>query len=165
VDAGVILFWVVAVIAVASALTVILHRNVVYCALALVMTLFQVALMFVALDAHLIALLQVIVYAGAIVVLFLFVIMLLSLDREMPHPGRFGTRAASIAVTVALAAELSVAALISEPGAVAPPPPGFGSARMVAERLFSVHLLPFELTSALLLVAMVGAVVMARRRA
>jgi len=161
----VILFWVLAVIAVASALTVILHRNVVYCALALVVALLQVALMFAALDAHLIALLQVIVYAGAIVVLFLFVIMLLSLERDAPHPGRFGARAASIAVTVALAVELGVAALVSEPGAPAPPPADFGSARMVAERLFTVHLLPFELTSILLLVAMVGAVVMARRRA
>jgi NADH-quinone oxidoreductase subunit J len=165
VDPGVILFWVVAVIAVASALTVILHRNVVYCALALVMTLFQVALMFVALDAQLIALLQVIVYAGAIVVLFLFVIMLLSLERDVPHPRRFGARAASIAVTVVLGVELGVAALISGPASPAPPPVDFGSARMVAERLFSAHLLPFELTSVLLLVAMVGAVVMARRRA
>jgi NADH-quinone oxidoreductase subunit J len=164
-DRDVILFWVVAVLAVASALTVILHRNVVYCALALVVTLFQVALMFVALDAPLIALLQVIVYAGAIVVLFLFVIMLLSLEPDVPPPGGAGRRAASIALTVALAVELGVAALISEPGSTPPPPADFGSTRMVAERLFSVHLLPFELTSVLLLVAMVGAVVMARRRA
>ena len=160
-----ILFWVVAAIAVASALTVILHRNVVYCALALVVTLFQVALIFVALDAPLIALLQVIVYAGAIVVLFLFVIMLLSLEPEVPHPGRYGTRALACVLTVALAVELGVAALISEPGPAPPAPVDFGSTLMVGQRLFSVHLLPFELTSVLLLVAMVGAVVMARRRA
>ena len=159
-----ILFWVVAVIAVASALTVILHRNVVYCALALVVTLFQVALMFVALDAHLIALLQVIVYAGAIVVLFLFVIMLLSLEPDV-HPGLYGTRAAAIALSVVLGVELGVATLISEPGVATPAPADFGSTLMVGQRLFSVHLLPFELTSVLLLVAMVGAVVMARRRA
>jgi NADH-quinone oxidoreductase subunit J len=165
VDADMILFWIVAVLAVASALTVILHRNAVYCALALVMTLFQVALMFVALDAHLIALLQVIVYAGAIVVLFLFVIMLLSLEPDMPRPGRHGARATAIALTVALGVELGVAALISEPGSPAPIPLDFGSTQMVARQLFSVYLLPFELTSVLLLVAMVGAVVMARRRA
>jgi NADH-quinone oxidoreductase subunit J len=165
VDQDVILFWIVAVIAVASALTVILHRNVVYCALALVMTLFQVALMFVALDAHLIALLQVIVYAGAIVVLFLFVIMLLNLEPDVPRPGRYGPLAAAIALTVVLGVELGLAALISEPGVVAPAPVDFGSTRMVGQRLFSAHLLPFELTSILLLVAMVGAVVMARRRA
>ena len=164
-DRDVILFWVVAVLSVASALTVILHRNPVYCALALVMALFQVALMFVVLDAHLIALLQVIVYAGAIVVLFLFVIMLLSLDPDVPHPGRYRMRAASVTLAVVLGAEVGAAVVLSEPGSPIPAPFDFGSTRMVAERLFSAHLLPFELTSVLLLVAMVGAVVMARRRA
>jgi NADH-quinone oxidoreductase subunit J len=164
VDGDVILFWVVAVLSIASALTVVLHRNPVYCALALVAALFQVALMFVALDAHLIALLQVIVYAGAIVVLFLFVIMLLSLEPDVPHPGRYGTRAASITIAVVLGVEIGAAVLISGRGSLVPTPVGFGSTRMVAERLFSTHLLPFELTSVLLLVAVVGAVVMARRR-
>jgi len=160
----VILFWVVSVLGVASALVVVLHRNVVYCALALVMTLFQVALMFVALDAHLIALLQIIVYAGAIVVLFLFVIMLLSLEPDTPRPGRYGIRAASIALIAVLGVELAVAVVLSEPGSPVPPPVDFGSTQVVAGRLFSAHVLPFELTSVLLLVAMVGAVVMARRR-
>jgi len=160
-----ILFWVVAVLSVASALTVVLHRNPVYCALALVMALFQVALMFVALDAHLIALLQVIVYAGAIVVLFLFVIMLLSLEPDVPHPGRYTTRMASIALTVVLGVEIGAAVLVAQPGALAPPPVDFGSTRMIGQKLFSEYLLPFELTSVLLLVAIVGAVVLARRRA
>jgi NADH-quinone oxidoreductase subunit J len=164
VDRDVILFWVVAVLSVASALTVVLHRNPVYCALALVMALFQVALMFVALDAHLIALLQVIVYAGAIVVLFLFVIMLLSLEPDVPHPGRYAMRAASIALAVVLGVEAGAAVLVSEPGPLLPPPVDFGSTHMIAKKLFSTYLLPFELTSVLLLVAMVGAVVMARRR-
>jgi NADH-quinone oxidoreductase subunit J len=165
VDPGVILFWVVAVLAVVSALIVVFHRNAVYSALALVMALFQVALIFVALDAHLIALLQVIVYAGAIVVLFLFVIMLLSLGREAPPSGGYGVRGAAFAVTVALGVELGVAALVSTPGSPAPLPLDFGSTRLIARWLFSTYLLPFELTSVLLLVAMVGAVVMARRRA
>jgi len=158
-----ILFWVVAVVSVASALTVVLHRNPVYCALALVMALFQVALMFVALDAHLIALLQVIVYAGAIVVLFLFVIMLLSLEPDVPHPGRYGMRGAAIALAVLLGVEVGAAILVSESPSLVAPARDFGSTRMVAERLFTAHVLPFELTSVLLLVAMVGAVVMARR--
>jgi NADH-quinone oxidoreductase subunit J len=165
VDPDVILFWVAAVLAIASALTMVLHRNVVYCALALVMALFQVALMFVALDAHLIALLQVIIYAGAIVVLFLFVIMLLNLEPDAPHRGRFGGRGASIMLVGVLAVELGLAAVISEPASPFPLPFDFGSTRVVAEKLFSVYLLPFELTSVVLLVAMVGAVVMARRRA
>jgi NADH-quinone oxidoreductase subunit J len=165
VDRDVILFWIVAIVAVASSLTVVLHRNPVYCALALVMALFQVALMFVALDAHLIALLQVIVYAGAIVVLFLFVIMLLSLEPDVPHPGRYGMRTAAVTFAVVLGVETGAAVLSSAPGSPAAAPVAFGSTQMIAERLFTVHLLPFELTSILLLVAMVGAVVMARRRA
>lgn len=158
-------FWIVAIVSIASALTVILHRNPVYCALALVMALFQVALMFVALDAHLIALLQIIVYAGAIVVLFLFVIMLLSLEPDVPHSGRYGVRGVSIALAVVLGIEIGAAIVVSRPGSAIPAPSDFGTTQMVAERLFSAHVLPFELTSVLLLVAMVGAVVMARRRA
>ena len=158
-------FWVVAVLTVAAALTVVLHRNPVYCALALVLALFQVAVMFVALNAQLIALLQVIIYAGAIVVLFLFVIMLLSLEPEVPHPGRYGMRAASIALAVVLAGEAGAAVLISGPDAPLPAAFDVESTRMLAHSLFTTHLLPFELTSVLLLVAMVGAVVIARRRA
>ena len=160
-----ILFWIVAVVAVASALTVVLHRHPVYSALALVVALFQVAVVFVALQAHLIALLQVIVYAGAIVVLFLFVIMLLSLEADVPHPGRYGMRAAAIALTVVLGIELAAATVQSGPASAALLPPDFGSTEMIAQRLFTTHLLSFELTSVLLLAAVVGAVVLARRRA
>src|SRR5262249_4353406 len=87
-DDPVILFWILAIVTIPAALTVVLHRNPVYSALALVFTLLQVAIMFVALDAHLIAFLQVIIYAGAIVVLILFAIMLLSLEPEEPGDGR-----------------------------------------------------------------------------
>ncbi|MFM7144567.1 MAG: NADH-quinone oxidoreductase subunit J, partial [Alphaproteobacteria bacterium] len=71
-------FWIFAILSVISAVTTILHRNPIYSALSLVATLFLIAGMFVLLDAHLVAFLQVIVYAGAIMVLFLFVIMLIS---------------------------------------------------------------------------------------
>jgi NADH-quinone oxidoreductase subunit J len=163
---GLILFWIIAVVSVAAALTVVLHRHPVYSALALVVALFQVAVVFVVFQAHLIALLQVIVYAGAIVVLFLFVIMLLSLEPDVPHPGRYAMRAAAITLSVMLGIELAAASLVSRPPAEASLlPTDFGSTKMVAERLFTTHLLSFELTSVLLLVAVVGAVVMARRRA
>lgn len=160
-----ILFWVVALLTVASALTVVLHRNPVYSALALVVSLFQVAVIFVILQAHLIALLQVIVYAGAIVVLFLFVIMLLSLEPDVPHPGRYGTRAAAITLAVVMGIELGAATLLARAGPSPELPDRFGSTEMVAESLFTKYALPFELTSVLLLVAVVGAVVMARRSA
>jgi NADH-quinone oxidoreductase subunit J len=159
------LFYVVAFLTVASALTVVLHRNPVYSALALVFTLFQIAVLFVMLDAHLIAFLQVIVYAGAIVVLFLFVIMLLSLEPEEPLVGRLTLRTAVLAMATLLTLELGAVTLGAQPAPAKTPPEGFGSVASVAESLFTRHLLPFELTSVLLLVAVVGAVVMARRKA
>jgi len=160
------LFWILACVTIPAALTVILHRNPVYSALALVFTLFQVAIMFVALDAHLIAFLQIIIYAGAIVVLILFAIMLLSLEPEEPGDGRSSLRAAGWGAAALLGLELvAIAAVFPDtPAAEKPLPEGYGSVAKIAERLFTTHLLPFELTSVLLLVAVVGAVVMARRR-
>lgn len=161
------LFWILALLTVAGALTTVLHRNPVYSALALVFTLFQVAIIFLALDAYLVAFLQVIVYAGAIVVLFLFVIMLLALEPEEPLVGQVPLRAAAAGLTAILLAELGALALMDggAGGAAGSMPDGFGETASVATRLFSAHLLPFELTSVLLLVAVVGAVVMARRKA
>ena len=161
----VIIFWVVAFLTIIAALTVILHKDPVYSALALVFTLFQVAVLFLLLEAYLVAFLQVIVYAGAIVVLFLFVIMLLSLQREKPLR-LVGPRTAALVLSVVLALELAGLSLVPRSGGGhAAVPTGFGSAEAVAETLFRDYLLAFELTSVLLLAAVVGAVVMARRRA
>ncbi len=159
------LFWILALLTVPAALTVVLHRNPVYSALALVFTLFQVAIMFVALDAYLIAFLQVIVYAGAIVVLILFAIMLLSLEPEEPSEERSLLRAWGWGLAALLILELGTVAAVHRPTPAIAGPEGFGTVAYVAERLFSTHLLSFELTSILLLVAVVGAVVLARRRA
>lgn len=160
------LFWILAVLTIAGALTTVLHRNPVYSALALVFTLFQVAIIFLALDAFLIAFLQVIVYAGAIVVLFLFVIMLLAVEPEEPLAGQLPLRISAGILCLLLFIEL--ATLTTLPGIsnlAAPMPEGFGQTAAVARQLFSAYMLPFELTSVLLLVAVVGAVVMARRKA
>ncbi|HEY8514433.1 MAG TPA: NADH-quinone oxidoreductase subunit J [Candidatus Binatia bacterium] len=160
-----IAFYFIAILMIASALTVILHRNPIYSALALVNTLFLIAVAFVLLDAELIAMLQVIVYAGAIVILFLFVIMLLNVEVEQRsfRLSKFGT--AGLAFALLLALELGVLAIVYEPMQIASPPAGFGTTELLAENLFAKSLLPFELTSVLLLVAVVGAVVMARRKA
>lgn len=158
------LFWILAFLTVPAALMVVLHRNPVYSALALVFTLFQVAIMFVALEAYLIAFLQVIVYAGAIVVLILFAIMLLSLEPEDLAARRNLLAPWGWAMAALLALELGAIATLEGPTSREPGPADFGSVADVAERLFSTHLLPFELTSILLLVAVVGAVVLARRR-
>jgi NADH-quinone oxidoreductase subunit J len=161
----VILFFFLAILMIASALTVILHRRPVYSALALVNTLFLIAVMFLLLNAELIALLQVIVYAGAIMVLFLFVIMLLSLSGEESGGGRLGVRGlaalSGLLLTIELGAVSAAGARVSTTQIAG----SYGSTETLAERLFTRHLLPFELTSVLLLVAIVGAVVMARRKA
>ncbi len=152
----------IAVLTVVSALVVVLHRNPVYCALGLVATLGLIATLFLGLDAHIVGFLQVIVYAGAIVVLFLFVVMLLNLQEE---PESFSTPlvvALGMGGGVALST-LLVARLAREPLAMPPLRPGFGDSVTLAERLFTTYLLPFELTSILLLVAIVGAVVIGKK--
>ena len=160
-----VVFLLLAVPTVAAALTVVVHRNPVHSACALVVTLFLLSVFFVGLQAQLVAVLQVIVYAGAIVVLFLFVIMLLNLTRAEARP-----MGATPLVVAAAAGGIAVTALVigAVRGAVPPGSPtvpdGFGDTATLARRLFTAYLLPFELTSILLLVAIVGAVVLAKRR-
>jgi NADH-quinone oxidoreductase subunit J len=164
---GRITFVVLALALVASALTVVVHRNPVKSAMALVVTLFLLAVVFVFLEAHMIAALQVIVYAGAIMVLFLFVIMLLNLTDDDPEGSRRGHGVYRIIAWVAggiLAGELT-ALFVRVPFASVPAPPaGYGGPEAVARSLFTDSLLPFELTSILLLIAIVGTVVLAQRR-
>lgn len=167
-----VVFWIFAVSAVGSALLCITRRSPVASALWLVSTMFSLAAIFVLLDAQFIAAIQVLVYAGAIMVLFLFVIMLLNLGRSGPSD-RLGWVGGSIMFAIAglLMAQLwvlgravphetlvqtaeSVATLAEEQGAVG----------MISEPLFRVFLVPFEITSVLLLAAIVGAVVLAKRR-
>jgi len=158
-------FLLLAVLLVAAALTVVAHPSPVYSACALVVTLFLLSVFFVALDAQLVAVLQVIVYAGAIVVLFLFVIMLLNLTQPESRP-----TAGVPVVAVAVGGGIGIAALVAAalrrvPPAGAPAlPEGFGDTAALARRLFTAYVLPFELTSVLLLVAIVGAVGLASRK-
>ena len=159
------LFLLMAALTVASALIVIVHPNPIYSALGLVSTLFMLAVLFLGLDAQMVAVLQIIVYAGAIVVLFLFVIMLLNLqveERSSAAPPMVG-----IAAMGGLAmGGLVILGIVRTPlAAPVPVHAGFGGTEALAERLFTVYLLPFELTSLLLLVAIVGAVVVGRKRA
>ena len=163
---GAALFVVLAVLTVVAALTVVLHPNPVKCALALIVTLFLLAVIFVLLEAHMIAALQVIVYAGAIMVLFLFVIMLLNLQNDDPERGRrrFVVRGMAWAGGALLAVELALLTRGANVGTAGTAPAGYGGALAVAQSLFTDFLLPFELTSILLLVAVVGAVVLAQKQ-
>lgn len=159
-----------AVIVLAGAFGVVLARNPVHSALMLVMTLFGVAVLFVAQEAHFLAAVQVIVYAGAIVVLFLFVIMLLGVDREeaVEQEELRGQRPIALGLGMVIIAELVILGSTSDwvTGnlAVAGKAGGVGSnVEKLARSVFSRYLLAFEITSALLVIAVVGAVVLARR--
>ena len=165
-DGTLIIFWAFAGLAVLSGLACITRRSPVASALWLVVTLFAVAALFVLLDAQFIAVLQVLVYAGAIMVLFLFVIMLLNLGRAGPTDlkGPLG-----LGVGVFLAGLLLMQLLVLRQATLAPggpvrPPLGQGMIPSVARPLFTVYLVPFEITSILLLAAIVGAVVLAKRK-
>lgn len=159
-------FLVLAAVLVASALVVIVHPNPVKSAMALVVTLFLHAVVFVLLEAHMIASLQIIVYTGAIMVLFLFVIMLLNLQNEDPEA--LGRRHAAVRAVAwlggaALAAQMTVLVLGQTFPPITPAPETYGGALSVARALFTDYLLPFELTGILLLVAVIGPVILARR--
>jgi len=167
-----ILFWCFSGVAVASALLCITRKNPVASALWLVVTLFQVAALFVLLDAQFIAVLQIIVYAGAIMVLFLFVIMLLNLGRAGPGDIK-GPVGLAVATLLAGAVGLQLFILLrASPshdltlpaGTMAGMEQAQGMVGLVARPLFSAYLIPFEITSVLLLAAIVGAVVLAKRQ-
>jgi len=155
-----ILFYVMAALCVASALVVIGQRNPIYSAFGLIVTLCSLSAIFGLLGSPFIAALQVVVYAGAIMVLFLFVLMLLGVKSE--------DRASSgilkaVAVALVLALGLQMASVLA--GAARPPVPAFdASTRAVAHVLFSApYLYVFEATSILILAALVGSIVLARR--
>jgi NADH-quinone oxidoreductase subunit J len=163
---GAALFLLVAVLTVVAALGVVLHPNPVKSALFLVVTLFLLAVVFVLLEAHMIAALQIIVYAGAIMVLFLFVIMLLNLQSDDPERGRrrYVLRGLAWLGGVVFAVELALLVGGATVDSPATAPAGYGGAETVARSLYTDFLLPFELTSILLLVAVVGAVVLAQKQ-
>lgn len=158
------MFFGLAVVAIAAAVGMLVGRNAIYSALFLVINFIAVAVIYLLLDAAFIAMVQVTVYAGAIMVLFLFVIMLLGAERIETRPSLPWQRPAAIALGVALVLQLGWI-LLSLPR----PAPGtaaaeFGSPASVGSLLFREYLIPFEVTSLLLLAAMVGAIVLTRDR-
>ena len=164
-----VLFFVFGALALAGALGVVLMRNPVHSALSLVSVLISIAVLFVIQDAQLLAAVQVIVYAGAIVVLFLFVIMLLGVDRrESLHDPVKSQRPLGVAVGVVSVAAFLVlgnanwaSGDLASRGAVSPR--GTNNVKAVADSLFTTFLWPFELTAVLLVIAVIGGVVLARR--
>ena len=163
----ILLFLALAVVAIASALGMLLNRHAVYAALFLIINFGTVAVFYLLLGAPFIALDQVTVYAGAIMVLFLFVIMLLGTEVIKNKPKQTWQRPVAFVLGAILVIETGYLLLV-QVGALPPGgqiEPAFGGPAMVGDLLFSKYLLPFEVTSVLLLVAMVGAIVLTRRKA
>ena len=159
-----LIFLIFAALAVASSLVVVAHRSPVYATMSLVVTLFSVAVLFVLLGAPFLAALQILIYAGAIVVLFLFVIMLLNLQKASAASGHRGAQL-WVALPGALIFVGMVGLVFWRAGAPALQPltADLVSLKGLATALFSNYLLPFEIVGLLLLVAVIGATVAARR--
>jgi NADH-quinone oxidoreductase subunit J len=149
-----------------SAAGVVVARNPVYAAMSLVAAFFFLAGIYVLLVAHLIAFLQVLVYAGAVMVLFLFVIMLLSLGNEHLYRERQKVmQMVGVAGAIGLVTVVAMAIRdLGDPVMAQVNVETFGTVKAVGRALFTDYLLPFEATSLLLLVAIVGAVVVAKEK-
>ena len=148
---------------------VALVRNIVAGAMSLVVTMVSLAGIYVLLEAHLVAVVQIMAYAGAILVLFLFVIMLLNLRTDDLGPSRPGQGLIKLAgVGLALATGVLIARLVPSSGAAGTafvaPPEGFGGYREIGRQLFTTYVVPVETAGRLLLAAIVGAVILAKRR-
>ena len=165
-------FYLFGLIAIASAIIFVTRKSPVAAALWLVNVMFCLAALFVLLDAPFVGIIQILVYAGAIMVVFLFVIMLLNLGR-VATSDRKGPVGIAVAVLLAgtLLLQLSVVARSAPPAAIRLPPgmvaqmqQSQGMVGAIAGPLYSDYLVPFEITSLLLLAAVVGAVVLAKRK-
>jgi NADH-quinone oxidoreductase subunit J len=169
-----VIFYFFAAIAVSSAALMVTRRNAVHSAIFLITALLATAGIFLQLRAEFIFIVQIILYVGGIMVLFIFVIMLVNLDMAL-HQMKFA-RQKWVALVVVLALGAQVGVMFWTTGKM--PGQGFpvltaapasrlpaGNAEAVAKSLFDAYLLPFEIASVLLLVAMIGAVVMAKKRA
>lgn len=164
-------FYVFAALAIAFSLVVVFHKNPISSAFSLVLVFFSFAAIYALLDAHLVAAMQIFVYAGAVMVLFVFVIMLLNADAPSFDFGRahvtlrFASVAATAVLLTAFVWSFKHTPLPASLGRLNPDTIETlgGNTVVLAQQLFSKYLLPFELTSALLLAGVVAAVSIAKR--
>jgi len=166
-----VLFYMLAVVSVLGALALVVVPSPVYCALALVGSFFAMAAIFILLNQEFLAAVQILVYAGAIMVLFLFVIMLLNMRSDEPFLVRWNVRRL-VGVAIVLGILSQLVSVFSAPAARLGPPGGYpaerilkeGAVQVIGEQLFTTYVLPFEVISVLLMVAVMGAVLLAKRR-
>ncbi len=161
-------FVILGLVAVVSGIAVITAKNPIHAVMYLVTNFFALAMFYLVLAAQFIAFLQILVYAGAIMVLFLFVVMILNLTGAIESVRDKLPAQKWIAVALAVVLMLEFAAIAGS-GSIATPRAGalaesFGTSKPIGLLLYSQYLLPFEVTSVLLLIAMVGSIVLARRR-
>lgn len=164
----VILFSVLAFLAIATAVLMITRRSPVVSVLYLIANFFVLATLYLMLHAQFIAIIQILVYAGAIMVLFLFVIMLLNLGDEKQFRLRWTNwKTVGAGLAAAVLVQIAAAVLLAEsdsPNALAVNSAHIGTVESVGEVLFTKYVFPFEVTGILLLVAIVGAIVLAKKR-
>ena len=162
-----LIFYALGAVTLASAFLVVLLRRPLHNVLFMILTMIGLAGLFITLHAEFIAMVQLIVYAGAVMVLFLFVIMLLDLDqlqtREGPRAMRWWA-GALIAVSVSGLVLLGFKALAPQPVPPAEVVAGITNTQLIGKELFTSYLLPFEVASVLLLAAIVGAVILIRKQ-
>src|SRR5262245_16744469 len=158
-------FLLFAAASIVTALTVVLARNPVHSALALMACFLQISAIFVLLEAPLLAVIQILVYVGAIMVLFLFVIMMIDVREALSERFLPGGNMPALALLVVLGVEMLALVLWSDRFSNARPVamPAGGDIRQLGTTLFADYLLPFETASVILLAALVGAIVLARK--
>ena len=163
------MFYVFSGVAITAATLMILNSSPVAAVLNMIVVMFCLAGLFVLLHAHFIAVIQVLVYAGAIMVLFMFIVMLLNLrDNVLTEKRRKGNLLLNaVAILLAVGGFVKLFMNLTSSGLDSPAtvPEDFGTTAMVAESLFTRYLLPFEIASVLLLVSIIGAVVLAKNKA
>jgi NADH-quinone oxidoreductase subunit J len=165
-----ILFYVFAALILGGGILTITRRNAVHSAICLIVSLLGVAGLYLLQQAEFLFAVQIVLYVGGIMVLFLFVIMLVNLDQAARERQFNGAWMVALAAVLAVGAEIGYflyrggGAFHVAEAAVGPPVAAAGNTEMLADTLFSEYLLPFEIASVLLLVAVVGSVVMAKKR-
>ncbi len=162
-----IVFLALGLVAVGAAVGMLLSRNAVYSALFLILNFATMAVFYLVLGAPFIAMVQVTVYAGAIMVLFLFVIMLLGAEHLERHTSVDWQKPVAVLLGLGLLGMVGYLLVSGQVtlGTITTPEQGYGSPLEIGRALFTEYLLPFEITSVLLLAAMVGAIVITRRDA
>lgn len=159
-----IFFWITAALTVLGAISTVTRRNAIAAVMSLVATFFGLAALYAMLSAHFLAVLQVLVYAGAIMTLFVFVVMVLNRDESEPWALSGGVISKLVGVAALVYAMFWIGNRLGQiaPRNLEPPPPEFGTVAQVGTILFTDYLFVFEAVSVLLLIAVIAAVVVAR---